>query len=228
MWQFAQACAGIKEACAKLNTPVVSGNVSLYNETNGVSVYPTPSIGMVGVLKDASKLLSCEFKDVGNSVYLVGDTASEFGGSLYLKVMCEKIGGTMPKVNLEKELTLWNLIISANEKGLLRGAKDLSLGGLAVALAKCVALGERGFKGESGFEQSVMMFAESLSRVIVEVKPEHNSSFEVLAGQMGMNVSKIGVVTEKDLILDDVNVTSETLKELYFKSFKEIIHSDMI
>lgn len=228
MWQFAQACAGIKEACAKLNTPVVSGNVSLYNETNGVSVYPTPSIGMVGVIKDASKLLSCEFKDVGNSVYLVGDTASEFGGSLYLKVMCEKIGGTMPKVDLEKELTLWNLIISANEKGLLRGAKDLSLGGLAIALAKCVALGDKGFKGESGFEQSVMMFSESLSRVIVEVKPEHNTSFEAFASEMGMKVSKIGVVTEKDLILDDVNVTSETLKELYFKSFKEIIHSDMI
>ncbi|PIE72389.1 MAG: phosphoribosylformylglycinamidine synthase II, partial [Deltaproteobacteria bacterium] len=136
MWQFARGCEGIKEACEKLNTPVVSGNVSLYNETNGEGVYPTPAIAMVGVNEDANKTLSSFFQHEGSAVYLVGETASEFGGSLYMKALFDKVGGVLPKIDYEKELKLWELVIEANKQGLLYSAKDVNVGGIAVALAK--------------------------------------------------------------------------------------------
>jgi phosphoribosylformylglycinamidine synthase len=227
MWQFKEACEGIKEACRALHTPVVSGNVSLYNETNKVSVFPTPSIGMVGLLEDANKLLTNEFKKAGNSVYLIGDTMSEFGGSLYMKVFGNTVAGKHPEVNLSRELTLWDMIIEANKKGLLESAKDLSIGGLAVALAKMCALSSLGFEGKSGFSDERDIFAESLSRVVVEVSKEKEEEFLRFAPSYALKVVKIGEVRERDMKLDSINLSSEKLSELYFESFKKIVEQDL-
>lgn len=227
MWQFKEACEGIKEACRALHTPVVSGNVSLYNETNKVSVFPTPSIGMVGLLEDANKLLTNEFKKAGNSVYLIGDTMSEFGGSLYMKVFGGMVAGKHPEVNLSRELTLWDMIIEANKKGLLASAKDLSIGGLAVAIAKMCALSGLGFEGKSGFGDERDIFAESLSRVVIEVSKEKEEEFLRFAPSYALKVVKIGEVREKDMKLDSINLSSEKLSELYFESFKKIVEQDL-
>lgn len=227
MWQFKEACEGIKEACRALHTPVVSGNVSLYNETNKVSVFPTPSIGMVGLLEDANKLLTNEFKKAGNSVYLIGDTMSEFGGSLYMKVFGNTVAGKHPEVNPSRELTLWDMIIEANKKGLLESAKDLSIGGLAVALAKMCALSSLGFEGKSGFSDERDIFAESLSRVVVEVSKEKEEEFLRFAPSYALKVVKIGEVRERDMKLDSINLSSEKLSELYFESFKKIVEQDL-
>jgi len=227
MWQFKEACEGIKEACRSLHTPVVSGNVSLYNETNKVSVFPTPSIGMVGLLDDADKLLTNEFKKAGNSVYLIGDTMSEFGGSLYMKVFGGTVAGKHPEVNLSRELTLWDMVIEANKKGLLESAKDLSIGGLAVAIAKMCALSGLGFEGKGGFANELDNFSESLSRVVVEVSKEKEEEFIRFAPSYALKVMKIGEVTEKDMKLDAINLSSEKLKELYFDSFKKIVEQDL-
>ena len=227
MWQFKEACEGIKDACRSLHTPVVSGNVSLYNETNKVSVFPTPSIGMVGLLDDADKLLTNEFKKAGNSVFLIGDTMSEFGGSLYMKVFGGTVAGKHPEVNLSRELTLWDMVIEANKKGLLESAKDLSIGGLAVAIAKMCALSGLGFEGKGGFANELDNFSESLSRVVVEVSKEKEEEFLRFAPSYALKVMKIGEVTEKDMKLDSINLSSEKLKELYFESFKKIVEQDL-
>jgi len=115
MWQFAEACEGIKEACLELNTPVVSGNVSLYNETNGVSVYPTPTIAMVGLNDDENRVLPSAFQEEGSQILLLGDTKGEFGGSLYVKALHGETSGSLPVFDYSAELRLWELVIEANK-----------------------------------------------------------------------------------------------------------------
>ncbi|MDC7243830.1 MAG: phosphoribosylformylglycinamidine synthase subunit PurL, partial [Sphaerochaetaceae bacterium] len=144
MWQFKEACEGIKEACSALNTPVIGGNVSLYNETNGVGVFPTPAIAMVGVNDDADKSLPSCFTEDGNTIYILGETKEEFGASLYLKKLYKKVDGEMPKVDFNAELKLWNTVIEANKKDLLQAAKDINVGGIAIAAAKMAAVGNKG------------------------------------------------------------------------------------
>ena len=178
MWQFMKACEGIKAACKELNTPVIGGNVSLYNETNGVGVFPTPAIAMVGVNEDANKVLPSSFQEEGNSVYLLGDTKSEFGASLYLKKLYGKVAGTHPEVDFAKELTLWNTVIEGNIKGLLKAAKDVNVGGLAIALAKMAVVGNKGVEANIELTDAKDIFSESLSRAVVEVTPENEKAFE--------------------------------------------------
>lgn len=220
MWQFKESCEGIKEACLALNTPVVSGNVSLYNETNGESIYPTPSIAVVGVLDDPKKLLTMPFKEVGNSVYLLGRTASEFGGSLYMKAFEGKVAGTLPKLDLSKELNLWNSIFFANDKGLLKAAHDVSIGGIAVAVSKMMLHADLGFEGSFKIDD-LDLFSESFSRAIVEVT--NDDEFELLMMKMGMEYRKIGKVTKQDLKLNNINLSSKELKPAYFDSFAKIM-----
>ncbi|MEF3190975.1 MAG: phosphoribosylformylglycinamidine synthase subunit PurL, partial [Campylobacterales bacterium] len=144
MWQFAQACEGIKEACRELNTPVVSGNVSLYNETNGVSVYPTPTICMVGLNPDATKVVTAPLKQAGDALYLLGTTHGAFGASLYLKLFANKVAGEHPPVDFNAEVALWRLLEEAAASSLMMAAKDCSIGGVAIALAKMAAFGRVG------------------------------------------------------------------------------------
>ncbi|MCH5314210.1 MAG: phosphoribosylformylglycinamidine synthase subunit PurL, partial [Helicobacter sp.] len=140
MWSFEQVCEGIKEACKILNTPVVSGNVSLYNQSDGVDIYPTPSIVSVGVIEDTTKIIPSFFQGQGNMLVLLGEVRAEFGGSLVQKLCEGRIYGKIPHIDLQRELTLWNLILEAHTEGILSAAKDIGEGGLAISLAK-MALG---------------------------------------------------------------------------------------
>ena len=226
MWQFAQGCYGIKEACAKLNTPVVSGNVSLYNETDGEGIYPTPAIVMVGVNDDANKTLPSSFQKSNSPIYLIGDTKSDFGGSIYLKKVYKKVGGTLAKIDYEQELKLWNLVIKANKKDLLYCAKDVNVGGIVIALAKMSCVGNLGSTCEIKLEDERDIFSESFSRAIVEVKDEEE--FKKLAKEIGINVTKIGTTTQKNIFTcNDVEADLESLKDIYFNKFKETIEQDI-
>ena len=227
MWQFAQGCEGIKEACKELNTPVVSGNVSLYNETNGVSVFPTPSIAMVGVHDDNENILTADFKAEGNSVYLIGETGFEFGGSLYMKVFGNKVAGSMPRLDYEKELALWDFVIEANNKKLLEAAHDVSVGGVAVALAKMSVTAGLGFEGVMPIDDERIVFAESLSRAIVEVAPENVKAFEKFAKSTGLSCENIGKVAAKDFMLNSISIESEELEAIYYGSFDKMMHQDI-
>ncbi len=226
MWQFAQGCYGIKEACAKLNTPVVSGNVSLYNETDGEGIYPTPAIAMVGVNDDADKTLPSAFQKEGSSIYLIGDTFSDFGGSLYLKKVYGKVGGVLPKIDYEQELKLWELVIEANKQNLLYCAKDVNVGGIAMALAKMSCVGDMGSTCRVALEDGRDIFSESFSRAIVEVRDEKR--FKDLADKIGIKTVKIGETTkEKNFRCNDINVDLQSLKDTYFNRFAQIIEQDI-
>jgi len=225
MWQFAEGCYGVKEACLKLNTPVVSGNVSLYNETNGVGVYPTPAIAMVGLNESADKVLPSSFQEVGAPLYLVGETKSEFGGSLYMKELFGKVEGKLPNIDYDKELALWELIIEANKADVISAAKDVNVGGIAIALAKMSSVSSKGVTCNFELADSKDIFSESFSRAIVEVKNE--VVFENMAKQLGLSVTKIGQVEEIGFTCNDVSADLEALKNSYFSKFQEVVEQDI-
>lgn len=225
MWQFGQGCLGIKEACAELNTPVIGGNVSLYNETNGKSVFPTPSIAMVGVNEDQNKVLLSAFQKEGNVLYLVGESKSEFGGSLYMKELYNVVAGVLPVIDYNKERGLWNLVIDANKKGLLASAKDCSAGGAAIALAKMACVSDKGVKASIPVSDARDIFAESMSRAIIEVAPENCAAFEAMVGTLAW--SKIGSVGGKEFAVNDVKMDLADMQNIYYGTFQKVIEGDL-
>lgn len=227
MWQFAQSCEGIKEACKELDTPVVSGNVSLYNETNGVSVFPTPAIAMVGLNDDASKVLKSSFKAEGNALLLIGQTKGEFGGSLYVKELFGETTGSICDIDYSAELRLWELVIEANKKGLLESAKDLSMGGVAITLAKMSSVSGLGIEAKVDFDNDIYLFDESQSRAVLEVKPESIDTVVKKAINLGLQIQKIGEVKGDDFILNDINMSVAKMKDVYFKTFAKTIEQDL-
>lgn len=221
MWQFGQGCLGIKEACSALTTPVIGGNVSLYNETNGISVFPTPSIATVGVNDDQNKVLMSSFQNAGNRLYLVGESKSEFGGSLYMKEICGTVAGVLPEINYDNELALWELVIEANKKGFLACAKDASSGGVAIALAKMSAVSGLGCDVTMAVADERDIFAESMSRAIIEVKPENCAAFEAMLG--GLACGNIGTVGGDKIKINDVAMSMQNLQDNYFNTFQRVI-----
>jgi len=228
MWQFAQACEGIKEACLELNTPVVSGNVSLYNETNGVSVFPTPAIAMVGLNEDENKVLPSSFQSDENHLILIGETGMEFGGSLYVKELFGETTGSISDIDYAKELKLWDLVIEANAKDLLSSAKDLSSGGLAIALAKMSAVSGKGVTVGIRVGDERAIFEESQSRAILEVNSKENlESVIQMAKGFGLKTDIIGKVGGDTFKINNIEINLEKLKEVYFNTFKEIVEQDI-
>jgi len=228
MWQFAEACEGIKEACLELNTPVVSGNVSLYNETNGISVFPTPAIAMVGLNDNENRVLSSFFQSDENHLVLIGETKGEFGGSLYIKELFGETVGEISDIDYKKELGLWELVIEANKKGLLCSAKDLSSGGIAIALAKMSAVSGKGVVAGIRLDDKRNIFDESQSRAILEVSSKENlESVIKMAHNLGLKTDIIGKVGGDTVKINDVEIELENLKKIYFTRFKEVVEQDI-
>jgi phosphoribosylformylglycinamidine synthase len=225
MWQFAKGCEGIKDACKALNTPVVSGNVSLYNETDGVGVFPTPSIAMVGLNEDQNKILPSVFQEDGSALYLVGDSGSEFGGSLYMKELFDKVEGTLPKIDFEKELKLWDFIIEANSKNLLKCAKDVNVGGFAIALAKMSAISGKGATVGVRVEDERDIFAESFSRAIVEVNDV--DAFEEFAKKSNIKIDRIGKVMGDKFVCNEIKRDVKDLQAVHYDTFAKVIEQDI-
>ncbi|MEY3090425.1 MAG: hypothetical protein RL113_741 [Pseudomonadota bacterium] len=227
MWQFAQGCEGIKEACLALHTPVVSGNVSLYNETNGVSVFPTPAIAMVGLNEDQSKVLPSAFQKEGSELLLVGETKGEFGGSLYIKALHGETVGTPPAFEYQTELALWELVIEANKKGLLKAAKDVNVGGIAIALSKMAAVSSKGVVANIEVAESRDIFDESQSRAILEVNSSDAARVIQMAQELGLAVQKIGTVGGESVKVNEVALPLEKVKDVYFNTFARTIEQDL-
>ena len=227
MWQFAQSCEGIKEACSELTTPVVSGNVSLYNETNGESVYPTPAIAMVGVNESENRVLPSSFQSEGNSILLIGETNGEFGGSLYLKELFNATVGTLAEIDYTKELRLWQLVIEANQDGLLESAKDVNVGGVAIAISKMSATSSLGAKVELDVNNSKDIFDETQHRALIEVKDENIDSVAKMAMDLGLTIQKIGNIGGDEVSINNIKVSLNNLKDTYFGKFSEIIEQDL-
>jgi phosphoribosylformylglycinamidine synthase subunit PurL len=192
-WQLEKAVGGMSAACRTLNTPVISGNVSLYNETNGTAVYPTPVVGMVGIIQDLDHITTQSFKEAGDLIYTIGEAKPEFGGSELQKMMYGQIFGKPPAIDLEVEAERQQQLLSAIRTGLVQSAHDIAEGGLAVALAECV-MNNSGLGAEVKIEGDPVtaLFSETQSRFIVSVKPEHKRAFENIVKDAAL----IGTVTE--------------------------------
>ncbi|WP_276710070.1 phosphoribosylformylglycinamidine synthase subunit PurL [Campylobacter rectus] len=224
MWQFAQGCEGIKEACRELNTPVVSGNVSLYNDTEGVSVYPTPAIVTVGVNEDANASLPSVFTRAGTAIYVLGETKGEFAASLYAKALFNAVGGVLAAVDYKKERALWDLVIEANKSGALEFANSVGVGGVAITLAKMACLSSLGAECKFDVKKPNFIFDESFSRAIVGVKDE--AKFESLAAKHGVKFEKIGSVGGDKFKLNDIEEKLSDVSEVYFNKFAAIIRQE--
>jgi phosphoribosylformylglycinamidine synthase len=185
-----QAVKGISEACRVLNTPVISGNVSLYNERSGTAIYPTPSVGMVGLIEDLSHITTQVFKNAGDKIYLVGETSAEFGGSELQKLQKAEISGLPPAIDLETEKKNQDLVLTAIKQGLVKSAHDVSEGGLAVALAESLVDCDLGAEIALSIEP-LNLFSESQSRFIISVAAEQAAAFESLSG-----LKPVGQVTD--------------------------------
>jgi len=182
-WQMEQAIDGISEACIALDTPVIGGNVSMYNERSGSAIYPTPTIGMVGLVEDAKHVTTQFFKDDGDLIYILGQTFAEFGGSELQILQTGKIDGRPPAINLETEKANQQATLNAIRAGFVKSAHDISEGGLAVALAESLfASKELGAKVDVAFNDANLLFAESQSRFVLTVSPQNKDAFEKLTG----------------------------------------------
>ena len=193
------AVRGIAEACLVFDTPVVSGNVSLYNETAGRPVYPTPVIGLLGILEDVSKHLRAGFDAPGREVYLLGaaveQPAATLGGSEYLEALHGVVAG-LPTIDLAAEKRLQQLVLRAHAEGLLSSAHDCSDGGLAVALAECAILGGHGFEGHAAISGRLdaLLFGEAQGRIVVSVAGDA-SRLHALAAELGVPIASLGRTT---------------------------------
>jgi len=201
MWQFAEAVAGIGEACRALDTPITGGNVSLYNETEGKGILPTPVIGVVGVLEDASRVLTRMFPSAGLEIVVFGQNRGELGGSEYLKTVHGLVRGTPPVLDLNLERALHRLLVDLAAEGRIRSAHDCSEGGFAVTLAEC-CFGTGGIGADVSIARAdsdgdvepmiATLFGESASRVIVSAAPDQLSAVLEAAERHGIPAARIG------------------------------------
>ena len=201
MWQFAEAVAGLGEACRALDIPITGGNVSLYNETDGKAILPTPVIGVVGLLEDADRVLRRPFPDAGLDVVLLGEGFGELGGSEFLKTVHGLVRGVPPRLDLGREKTLQQLMVELASEGLVRSAHDCAEGGIAVTIAECcfetagvgVSIDVPSVEASGGFDAvTAALFGESASRVIVSTDPAQTGSVLARAQAAGVPAARIG------------------------------------
>lgn len=199
MWQFSEAIDGIGEACRRLKTPVISGNVSFYNETKDQGIYPTPVIGMVGIIDDVEKSMTQWFKKKGDIIVLLGENGEDLGGSEYLYMIHGLEKGRPPSLNLNKEIMVQSVCHQAIKEGLVHSAHDCSEGGLAVALSECCISGRDPLGADIDLDDYVirtdaLLFGESASRIILSLDEENLVELEKIAKAKEVPISILGRV----------------------------------
>ena len=232
MWQFKEATAGLADGCQELGIPVTGGNVSFYNQTGDVAIYPTPVVGVLGVIDNVARRIPSGWQDEGNNIYLLGTTYDELDGSAWAKDIHDHLGGQPPKVDLPKEKQLADLIHGASIQGLIESAHDISEGGLGIALIEASLrfnVGARIWLSElmerDNLDLTAALFSESQSRVIVSVGREDDVKFQALCEARGVPVLRIGVTDKSGMIefqdladfdLNEVRTAwTKTLPELF-------------
>jgi len=224
-YEFKRAVEGISSACTEFNVPVISGNVSFYNESPKGPIFPTPSIGMVGIVKDIEKRCTAGFKDNGDIIVLLGKNKEEIGGSEYLRFIHEREEGIPPQLDIELEKRVQAACLTAIEVGLVKSAHDLSEGGLSAAIAESCIFGSKGasvvLKDE--MRSDLLLFSESQSRIIMTIDPENifavndicmllKVPFEIIGKVHGKKLS----ITHKEKKIIDLPVSK--LSESYYNA----------
>lgn len=228
-YMFAECIKGMGEACRVFDTPVTGGNVSFYNEDPERAVYPTPTIGMLGIIDDLNHITTNNFKDSGDLIFLAGTTRDELGGSEYLKVEHNLVTGNAPHLDLAVEKQLQAFILEAIRNGLVKSAHDISEGGLAVALAEsCIADREKLIGAtvnvKADLRKDALYFGESQSRVVLSAASERKGSLIQLAASMNVPLAEIGVVGGSTLrINDDIKADIATLADTFFDTIGNVM-----
>jgi len=242
MWQFAQTIDGISRACEALDVPITGGNVSFYNETLGEGIYPTPVLGIVGLLEDASKAMTPHFRRIGHTLMLLrgseaGDATDaeiEFGSSEYAKEILGEVWGFPPALELEQEAALQNCLIDLVGQGLLESAHDLSDGGMAVAAAESCfpsGIGARLVLTSDGVPAECVLFGEDASRILISCTAEKTGRIKQVAGKYGVAAIPVGETISENLeiVLDGRKVVVAKVSELrrgYETSLERALHTD--
>ncbi len=240
-WQFKKAIDGIAKACRHFDIPVVSGNVSFYNESFGKAIYPTPTIGMIGLLDDVEKRTTTPFKEDGDLIVLIGKKStvaeqgdeelfSYLGGSEYLKTILKRIEGLPPMLDLDLESKSQNLCLEAIQGGMLSSAHDISDGGLAIALAESCIYGDIGAKIELGMASAsplrvvVELFNEGQSRFIVSLKETEIGAFGEISKKIRADFTIIGKVGGDRLIIDDrIDISVKEMKKPWEEALDSLV-----
>jgi phosphoribosylformylglycinamidine synthase subunit PurL len=242
MWQFSQTIDGITKACEELEIPITGGNVSFYNETLGEGIYPTPVLGVVGILDDVHKAAKMHFASAGRTIVLlrageaadITDVESEFGSSEYAKEILGALWGYPPELDLEKEVALQKAVIELIHQGLVDSVHDCSDGGLAVALAEkafAKGFGARVNLASDGLPVEFTLFGEDASRIVVSCVPEHVSRIQYVAEKHGITADVLGeTIPERlEISLDGEVVVSAKVSELnqaYESALESILRTD--
>jgi phosphoribosylformylglycinamidine synthase len=218
-YQFVESIAGISDACRVLGTPVVSGNVSFYNETNGQDIFPTPIIGMVGVVDDLKHLTTPDLKAAGNYLVLLGaEEATTLGGSEYAAMRSGKALGPTPPIDPEQEARVQAACLKLVQAGFVRAAHDVSDGGLAVALAEMCIAGGKGaaIAVETEARAETVLFGEGASRILLEVADGNDALLDRIVEKHGVDYRVLGPVTDDDQL---------RIKLLYYQQQQETVLS---
>lgn len=217
-WQFRQAVLGISRACRELNTPVIGGNVSFYNETGDRGIFPTPVIGMVGLIENFAHITTQGFKDEGDIILLLGENAEEIGGSEYLKTIHGLEKGIVPGLDLHREKSVQGCCLKLIRTGLVKSAHDCSEGGIAVALAEDCVSGDKGARVnfEGCKRKDFLLFGESQSRIIVTVDEEALEGVKSIIGEFNIPYAVLGKVEGQELLIsiDDRNEIQMTVADM--------------
>ncbi|MCX7983310.1 MAG: phosphoribosylformylglycinamidine synthase subunit PurL [Bacteroidetes bacterium] len=229
-WQFYEAVQGIAEACTILETPVTGGNVSFYNESNEETIYPTPVIGMLGIIDDIDQVIDSNFKEPGDIIWELGRNFGEIGGSEYLMMITKKAVGDAPNIDLHYERSIQQCLLEMNKHNLLKSAHDISDGGIAVALAESI-VSTKGLGLHVEYNCKIrpdfMLFSESQSRIILttENKPTILQEMYDLANKFNVQLTKIGIVTDRPQfnINATIMVDVEKIKDVYYNAIERII-----
>lgn len=228
-WQFKEAIIGIGNACRALNTPVTGGNVSFYNESSKYSVFPTPVIGMLGIIESLDQIIPVGFKNIGDLIILLGKNYGDISGSEYLKVTHNKIAGDAPYFNLDYEVMLQDVFYKLVNNKFINSAHDVSDGGLAVAIAECCMASNYGAEIDIDIEKRLdfTLFGEEQSRIIMTIDEAKLTFVNEFLSQTSIDYQIIGRVTDKNFkIKDKINLSITQIKNIYNDTLERIIEGD--
>jgi phosphoribosylformylglycinamidine synthase len=226
MWQFAESVRGIADACRALETPVTGGNVSFYNESGDSAIWPTPVIGMLGLLPDHRLRIPTGFPRAGLAIYLLGETFPELGGSEFAEAALGHVGARPPALDLEAERALIDLLVEAASRDVLASAHDCGDGGLAIALAEAAIERGHGFAVTVGGDlpAHVALFSESASRAVVSVEPANEERLRELAGGHGVPLVRLGETGGPRVVADGLfETTVAALRDVYERAIPELL-----
>ncbi|MEQ6375576.1 phosphoribosylformylglycinamidine synthase subunit PurL [Bacillaceae bacterium S4-13-56] len=212
-WQMRKAVEGLSRACSELETPVISGNVSLYNESGTSAIFPTPIVGMVGLIEDTDHITTQHAKQAGDYIYVLGKAAAEFGGSELQKLIDGEFSGQPPKMNLSVEKNRQEAVLGAIRQGLVQSVHDVAEGGLAVALSEVLFEKNLGCDVAVSGDAVVELFSETQSRYVITVSPEKMHEFEVQMPET-IQIGKVQGHGQFNVLLNDLDILSVPVEKL--------------